>query len=272
MSSLDSESCQSMEDIQLEEAIKKNFPLNSSNCSDDFLKENGKNYEDENIQFKSTNIFTTKSANPQNLEIMLQEVESFNCIEIKKEQKNGNNSESLMKLKKKRKNYSHNQSKKYEKNKKLNNWRKKVARNFFNQYLRNIIKKMATSCKLVISFEKFPDKFIFKVIKTNNTAILKVTFEELIKNEKLYEEIKSKAHFLKNKEILGEIKKKMYLVNKEELDIEQILNLNFKDLFKNYLQSEEYKQKKIYLFAKKGISEVKQFEEMSENFIECYKF
>lgn len=269
MSSQDSESEQSLEDIQIEEAVKKNFPLNYSNCSDDCLKENDQNYECENIQIKSTNTFTSKSTNAQNFEIIPQENETINCVEIKNEQNNDANSENSKMLKKKRKNSSLSKNKK---NKKLNNWRKTIARNFFNKHLKNIIKKMARSCKLVISFENFPDKFIFKVIKTNNIAILKLTFEELINDEKLYKEIKSKAHYFKNKEILGQIKSNMHLVNKEKLDIEQILNLNFKDLYKNYLQSEEYKQKKIKLLTKKGISELKVFEEMSENFIECYKF
>lgn len=269
MSSQDSESGQILEDIQMEEAILNNFPFNSSNCSDKTLQENDQNHEDENAHFKSTNTFTSKSVNAQNLDIMTQETKSINCVELKNEQKNDNISERPKKLNKKRKNSSHSKSKK---NKKLNNWRKAIARNFFNKHLKNIIKKMATSCKLVISFESFPDKFIFNVIKTNNIAILKMTFEELINNEKLYKEIKSKAHYFKNKLILGKIKSNMHLVNKEKLDIEQILNLNFKDLYKNYLQSEEYKQKKIKLFTKKGISEVKVFEEMSENFIECYKF
>ena len=269
MSSQDSESEKSLEDIQIEEAILNNFPFNSSNCSDKPLQGKGQNYEEENFNYKSTNTLTSKSTNSQNLEIISQETKSINCIELKNEQKNDANSENSKKLKKKRKNSSHSKSKK---NKKLNNWRKTIARNFFNKYLKNIIKKMARSCKLVISFENFPDKFIFSVIKTDNRAILKKTFEELIEDEKLYEEIKSKAHYFKNKEILGKIKSNMHLVNKEKLDIEQILNLNFKDLYKNYLQSEEYKQKKIKLFTKKGISDVKVFEEMSENFIECYKF
>ena len=272
MSSQDSESEKSLEDIQIEEAILNNFPFNSSNCFEKTLQEKGQNYEDQNIHLKSTNTLTSKSTNSQNLEIISQETKSINCIELKNEQKNDANSENSKKLKKKRKNSSHSKSKKNKKNKKLNNWRKAIARNFFNKYLKNIIKKMARSCKLVISFENFPDKFIFSVIKTNNKAILKKTFEKLIEDEKLYEEIKSKAHYFKNKEILGKIKSNMHLVNKEKLDIEQILNLNFKDLYKNYLQSEEYKQKKIKLFTKKGISAVKVFEEMSENFIECYKF
>ena len=98
-----------------------------------------------------------------------------------------------------------------------------------------------------------------------------MTFEELIKKEELYKGKEAKNYYFKNKESLEKIKSNMHLVNTEELDIDKILKMKFKDLYKDYLHSDEYKLKKSKLFEEKGISEGKMFEEMSENFIEYYK-
>ena len=89
---------------------------------------------------------------------------------------------------------------------------------------------MGTSCKAVICIENFPDKFIFNVIKTNNKFILEMTFEELIKKEELYKGKEAKKYYFKNKESLEKIKSNMHLVNTEELDIDKILKMKFKDL------------------------------------------
>ena len=254
--------------FQLEAAVKNNFPFDPSNDSDFSFKGNELNNEEENLHYKSTNTYSSKSVNPQIIEIINEVTESIECVEIKKEKEIENKSENSKELQKKRKNSSVGKNKK---NKKLNNWRKKVARNFFNKYLKNIIKKMGTSCKVVICIENFPDKFIFNVIKTNNKFILEMTFEELIKKEELYKGKEAKNYYFKNKESLEKIKSNMHLVNTEELDIDKILKMKFKDLYKDYLHSDEYKLKKSKLFEEKGISEGKMFEEMSENFIEYYK-
>ena len=262
-------SCENSSYNQINDAIKNNFPFDSSSTSDCYFKGNNQNIEDQNIHFKSTNTFTSKSENIQPLEINRQEIQSIDCLELKEEKKNDNNSESSKKLQKKRKKSSDSKNKK---NKKLNNWRKKIARNFFNKYLKKIIEKMAKIRKCIISFENFPDKFIFNVIKTKNKAILEMTLEKLIKNEDLYKDSKSQKYYLKNLEVLKKIQSNVNKVNTEEFDIDQTLNMKFKDLYKNYLQSVEYEQKKINLYKVKGISQGKIFEEMSENFIECYKY
>ena len=71
--------------FQLEDAIKINFPFDPSNSSDFSFKGNELNNEEENLHNKSTNTYSSKSVNPQIIEIINEVTEAIECVEIKKE-------------------------------------------------------------------------------------------------------------------------------------------------------------------------------------------
>ena len=96
---------------QLEAAVKNNFPFDPSNDSDFSFKGNELNNEEENLHNKSTNTYSSKSVNPQIIEIINEVTESIECVEIKKEKEIENKSENSKELQKKRKNSSASKNK-----------------------------------------------------------------------------------------------------------------------------------------------------------------
>ena len=269
----------------IEDAVKYIFPftsLSDSGCSN---KEDELKNEDENIFFKSAMFlfkpskilsqkkihikpamsFSLKSTSFQQSQTSSKDSKVSICVELKEEsQINSKNSTKLQK--KRNKSPDLNEKKKD----KLNNWRKMIARDFFNKFLINNLEKIATDCKCMVCFEKFPENFIFNVIKINNTEILEITFEDLIKNEDLYEG-KENIPYSKNKKAIEKLQSDKYKAKMEELGYDKTLKMKFKDLYKEYLRSDEYKDKKDKLYKKKGFSEGEKFKELSKKFIEYYK-
>ena len=269
----------------IEDAVKYIFPftsLSDSGCSN---KEDELKNEDENIFFKSALLllkpskilpkkkihikpamsFSLKSTSFQQSRTSSKDSKVSICVELKEESQI--NSKNSTKLQKKR---NKSPDLKEKKKDKLNNWRKMIARDFFNKFLINKFEKIATDCKCMVCFEKFPENFIFNVIKINNTEILEITFEDLIKNEDLYEG-KENIPYSKNKKAIEKLQSDKYKAKMEELGYDKTLKMKFKDLYKEYLRSDEYKDKKDKLYKKKGFSEVEKFEELSKKFIEYYK-
>ena len=150
-----------------------------------------------------------------------------------------------------------------------NNSRKKIGRNFYNEYFFNLIKKMILICNFYSYIEKFPKEFIFNAIKKENKDIINYTFEELIKNAESYKE---KDNTKKDApSYLGIIEKIKSDKNKdvmEEKGYDKYLKMNFKELFEEYLKSEERKKQIEKLKSKKGESE--KFKYLSNVFIQGY--
>ena len=268
----------------IEDAIKHIFPftlLSDSGCfnKEDELKNEDKNtffirdilllekrtYIKPKIHYKPAMSFSLKSTSSQQSQTSSKESKDPICVELKEEsQINSKNSTILQKKRKK------SPDVKEKKSDKLNNWRKMIARDFFNKYLKDKIQKIAGNCECMVCFEKFPENFIFNVIKINNTEILEITFEDLIKNEDLYEG-KEKNQYSKNKKAIEKLQSDMYKAKMEELGYDKTLKMKFKDLYAEYVELGKYIEKKNKLCQKKGISEGEKFEELSRKFIEYYK-
>ena len=138
---------------------------------------------------------------------------------------------------------------------------KKIKTRFINGYL---IKKLNLIAKSIGSyFAKFPQKFITKMSKEENKKLLNMTLIEIFETEKLYplDDLNFKHNFkmLEKKEI------------KENEKLMEILNKKYCELFKEYINTIEFKRDEINrLKSKFDISYVKSYKYLAEHFIEYF--
>ena len=119
----------------------------------------------------------------------------------------------------------------------------KIARNFFNKFLlSNKLKKLIEKYGPNLCFEKFPPKFIHKAIIKKSKIFLEKTLEDILTKEEFYEEDEKEKYFKRNLRVLNKLK------NNDEKNIFENslldeLKMNCRDLYQEYLKSDEYIQK-----------------------------
>ena len=219
-----------------------NLPANSQNHDT-----NIKIPECSKTEKPSTNTnFTEKSENKINTIIFLNAKTKRN----KRNKRNRNDSEKI----------------KYERE---NNARKMVGRNFFNGFFLNLIIQMISICNIHSYIEKLPKKFIFNAVKKESKDIINYSFETLINNAESY---KVKNATKKNDPsylgIMEQINLDENKIKLKKKGYDKYLKMNFKELFEEYLKSEERKKQIEKLKSKKGESE--KFKYLSNVFIQGY--
>ena len=219
-----------------------NLPANSQNHDT-----NIKIPECSKTEKPSTNTnFTEKSENKINTIIFLNAKTKRN----KRNKRNRNDSEII----------------KYERE---NNARKMVGRNFFNGFFLNLIIQMISICNIHSYIEKLPKKFIFNAVKKESKDIINYSFETLINNAESYKvkdaRKKNDPSYLGIMEQINLDENKIKLKKK---GYDKYLKMNFKELFEEYLKSEEHKKQIEKLKPKKGESE--KFKYLSNVFIQGY--
>ena len=219
-----------------------NLPANSQNHD-----MNIKIPECSKTEKPSTNTnFTEKSENKINTIIFLNAKTKRN----KRNKRNRNDSEKI----------------RYERE---NNARKMVGRNFFNGFFLNLIIQMISICNIHSYIEKLPEKFIFNAVKKESKDIINYSFETLINNAESY---KVKDARKKNEPsylgIMEQINLDENKIKLKEKGYDKYLKMNFKELFEEYLKSEEHKKQIEKLKPKKGESE--KFKYLSNVFIQGY--
>ena len=219
-----------------------NLPANSQNHDT-----NIKIPECSKTEKPSTNTnFTEKSENKINTIIFLNAKTKRN----KRNKRNGNDSEKI----------------KYERE---NNARKMVGRNFFNGFFLNLIIQMISICNIHSYIEKLPKKFIFNSVKKESKEIIYYSFETLINNAESYKVKDAKK--ISDPSYLGIMEQINLDENKIKLKkkgYDKYLKMNFKELYEEYLKSEERKKQIEKLKPKKGESE--KFKYLSNVFIQGY--
>ena len=115
------------------------------------------------------------------------------------------------------------------------NIRKKIKRRFFNNVLP---KKLNDKLRMIGRdeyFSKFPQFFASDVDKNRNKIIVDMTLQEIFENSELYsfEDKNGYAKYLDNKKVIEKIK------NNEIFKI--ILSKTFRELYEEYLDSDEFK-------------------------------
>ena len=117
------------------------------------------------------------------------------------------------------------------------NIRIKIKRGFLNvaliKKLNNLLKNIASNQKFV----KFPHSFIKDVNKGRNMRIMNITLREIFENEELYKDINknSRENYLHNLQVV----KSEEIKTSDEFD--KILNKTFKELYEEYINSDEFK-------------------------------
>ena len=150
------------------------------------------------------------------------------------------------------------------------NCRIMIGRNFFNKYLKNsIIENMKKACKCLLHLDNFPKKFIREAVKKGNKKYLNYTLEELLENEELYKNNDIEGYYSTNLKVIKELKSDKNKDIMEEMGYNKILKMNYRELFEEYLKSNEFKQKIENLNSKKKF-DLEKFENVSNLFIEGF--
>ena len=135
---------------------------------------------------------------------------------------------------------------------------KKIKRNFFNNALINKLNSEFRNARSANYFRKFPQFFAADVTKRRNKEILDMTLLEIFKKYELYK--------FENEEGLSNYNHNLKVAQSEEINenerIQRILNKTFRQLYTEYINSEEF-----------NINEIKRLRQkkMGENYIERYK-
>ena len=145
--------------------------------------------------------------------------------------------------------------------------RVKIKRAFYNISLRNKLNNKLKSIGSKKYFEKFPKHFASDPNKKRNKEILNMTLNQIFEKKELYnyEDDCGKTKYLHNLKTVQneEIKK-----NEE---FQKILNKTFRELFEEYINSDEFKIDEINRLKKKNGDEyIKKYKELAENLIEFF--
>ena len=146
--------------------------------------------------------------------------------------------------------------------------RVKIKRAFLNNFLKNKLNKELKSIGSKKYFEKFPKHFSSDPHKKRNKEIINMTLGEIFEKKELYiyENEKGLFNFCQNLKIVQseEIKKNEKFQN--------ILNKTFRELYEEYLNSDEFKIIEKNRLEEKNLDDdyIKRYIELSENLIEFF--
>jgi len=145
--------------------------------------------------------------------------------------------------------------------------RVKIKRAFYNISLRNKLNGGLKSIGSKKYFEKFPKHFASDANKKRNKEILDMTLNQIFEKKELYiyEDDCGKAKFLHNlKTVQNEEIKKSEVMQK-------ILNKTFRELYEEYINSDEFKIDEIKRLKKTNVDEyIKKYKDLAENLIEFF--
>ena len=145
------------------------------------------------------------------------------------------------------------------------NIRVKIKRAFFNILIKKInelIIQMKGNEKLLL---KFDCKFSSNVKKSTNKKILNMTLNEIFENKGLYGDT-TLTNYYYNLKIVNDLKQK------NDTKFNKILNMQFRDLFEEYINSDEFKIEEINRLKRKKMKEdyIKRYIITAYNFIEFF--
>ena len=148
------------------------------------------------------------------------------------------------------------------------NMRKKIKRTFLNNYLFNKINDLLKKGKKRHNnFERFPQKFVSDVVKKANNDILKLTLKQIITKKDLCFNQKDIDNYNHNMKVLESLE------NEKNIELEKILNTMYKDLFTDYINSDEFKINEINRLKHKDMTDwyIKIYVNLSRHFIEFFE-
>ena len=154
------------------------------------------------------------------------------------------------------------------------NCRLMIGRNFFNKFLIILLNSLIRKNGSNLYFERFPQKFILEATEKKNKDYLNKTLEDLLTEKELYshekDNKKALENFMHNFNVLKKLKSNDDNNNiLEKSGLNKYLNLNYKELYEEYSNSEVHKNKLMKLRGQRA-KEFEKFSE-SENFIKFFK-
>ena len=142
----------------------------------------------------------------------------------------------------------------------IDNIRKMIKRRFFNTYLRNALNKKLKSAGYNLFFEYFPQCIAGNVNKKIEKDLLNLKLRQFFENKELYNQ-QSLTNYNHNLKVLEQLKQY------ENQDIENILDKTYVELFKEYLNSNEFQVEEI-----KRLKNMTNKQEKDNYYIEKYKY
>ena len=114
------------------------------------------------------------------------------------------------------------------------NIRKRIKTYFFNHFVINMINIELKKEGNKNYFEKFPSDFVSDVARERNKEIMNMTIMQIMKKKELYEKgcLDDYIHNIKILDTLNE---------ENNFNLINILNTKYKDLFNEFLNSDEFK-------------------------------
>ena len=131
------------------------------------------------------------------------------------------------------------------------NIRRKIKRGFFNNALVKKLNDKLRSNGIIKYFEKFPRHFVNDVNKKKNKQILIMTLQEIFEKKELYS-LKDKLclyNYLHNLEVLESED------IKDNEEFKKIFNKTFRELYEEYINSDEFEKDEINRLKKKNEDE-----------------
>ena len=117
------------------------------------------------------------------------------------------------------------------------NIRKKIKRGFFNNALINKLNDKLKSIRSNKYFMKFPQNFVKDICQKRNKEIINLTLKEIFEKEELYKQENEKGldNYLHNLRVIQseEIK--------ENEEFKKILGKTYRELYEEYINSDEFK-------------------------------
>ncbi len=129
------------------------------------------------------------------------------------------------------------------------NIRKKIKRVFLNNFLYNKLNALLKKGGSILFFEKFPQNFVADVNKKTNKTIIDMTLKTIIEKKENYIGDMLERNYNHNMRVLDSLKEK----KNEEL--EKVINMKYRDLFKEFLNSNEFKIDEINRLKKKKMKD-----------------
>ena len=146
------------------------------------------------------------------------------------------------------------------------NIRKKVKRIFLNDFVLNKINSLLKKEGSYLFFERFPHNFVSDIRRKTNNNIINYSIKEILEKKELYNDEAGKKYYFHNMKVLSILKEE------KNIELNNILNMKFSELFNVYINSDEFKINSIKNLIKKNNSDsyIMRYIYISKHFIEFF--
>lgn len=149
------------------------------------------------------------------------------------------------------------------------NMRTTFGSDFFNKYIKHKFEFFIKITKCGLCFESFPKPFYTEATHIRSQHYLDKTLEELIINKDLYkDDIISLNKYNNNLKVINTLKEDIYKNKLNENNFDNFLKKKYRDLIKDYSDSDEFERKIKDINKKKGKNKAKTFANVVKYFVE----